>query len=321
MFKNLTAFRISSHWFPSVEQLRPNIEKHRFVPCGATQIQSMGWIPPRGEKHGELIESIGGHLMLTLCIQTKMLPASVVREELEAHLDRLERSQGRRPGKKEQRDIKAQVVLELLPKAFTKKEQITIWIDRRNRVIALDTTSNTKTDVVTSMLVKTIDDLALKSIQTAISPNTAMKNWLLSGQAPDRLATGRECELKSVDECRSAVKYTRHALDIEEIRAHLHCGKSPTKLSMTWAGQIAFELTEAMTLKKISFLETPMMKTTAKGGDDPFDTNVAIATGELSQLIPELIMALGGEVEATDASKDEAAAASKTEAQLQAEPA
>jgi recombination associated protein RdgC len=296
MFKTLSLFRIAGEWRPTLEQLKPSIEKNEFVECGATQIQSVGWIPPRGEKHGELIESIDGQLILTLCIQTKLLPSAVVREALDKRLDQIEQSTGRRPGKKEQREIKEQVILELLPPAFTKKEHITIWIDRKNQLIAMDTTSNTKTDAVTKLLVTTINGLALALVQTEVSPSTAMKNWLLDGEAPGQLVTGREVELKSSDESRSAVKYTRHLLDIDEIREHLTGGKSPTRLSMTWADLITFELTESLALKKVAFLETPLLKK-KKGGDDPFDANVAIVTGELSKLIPELIEALGGEME------------------------
>lgn len=321
MFKNLSAFRITGEWHPSLEQLKPNIEKNEFTECGATQLQSAGWIPPRGIKHGDLIESIDGQLILTLCIQTKMLPAAVVREELDKRVDHIEQTQGRRPGKKEQRELKDQVILELLPQAFMKKEHITIWIDRKNKLVVMDATSNTKTDIVTSLLVKTNDGLALSLIQTQVSPSTAMKNWLLDGQAPGQLVTGRECELKSSDESRSAVKYTRHSLDIEEIREHLSSGKSPTKLSMTWADQISFELTETLALKKVAFLETPLLKK-AKGGDDPFDANVAISTGELSKLIPQLIEALGGEMEFVAAGDgDEASSGEAREESLEAEAA
>lgn len=52
-------------------------------------------------------------------------------------------------------------------------------------------------------------------------------------------------------------------------------------------------LTEGLQIKKVSFLDTVFE---GRGQDDSgFDTDVAIATGELAKLIPDLIEALGGE--------------------------
>lgn len=64
---------------------------------------------------------------------------------------------------------------------------------------------------------------------------------------------------------------------------------------MTWTGRVSFVLTANMALKKIAFLEAPLLK--KRGEDDPFDANGAIVTGELAQLIPDLIEAFGGERE------------------------
>ena len=50
-----------------------------------------------------------------------------------------------------------------------------------------------------------------------------------------------------------------------------------------------------MQLKKITFLDVVFEATSAEK-DEGFDADVAIATGELRKLLPELMDALGGEV-------------------------
>ena len=68
---------------------------------------------------------------------------------------------------------------------------------------------------------------------------------------------------------------------------------------MTWNERVSFVLTEALQIKKIAFLDTVFeeaSKAAGDGKDDNFDADVAIATGELVQLIPDLLEALGGEV-------------------------
>ena len=63
--------------------------------------------------------------------------------------------------------------------------------------------------------------------------------------------------------------------------------------------RVSFVLTEALQLKKVAFLDVVFEGSPASPGDrkdDGFDADVAIATGELVQLIPDLLEALGGEV-------------------------
>ena len=78
-------------------------------------------------------------------------------------------------------------------------------------------------------------------------------------------------------------------------------------------------LTEGMQLKKVAFLDTVFEGT--KADDGGFDTDVAIATGELVKLIPDLIEALGGEAESGVASAAEAIAAGGPAAAPQRAPA
>ena len=61
---------------------------------------------------------------------------------------------------------------------------------------------------------------------------------------------------------------------------------------MTWDDRVSFVLSDTLQVKKIAFLDSVLDEAGDEGG---FDTDVAIATGELSRLIPDLIDALGGE--------------------------
>ena len=78
-----------------------------------------------------------------------------------------------------------------------------------------------------------------------------------------------------------------------EDRERILVFKLPTKLAMSWDDRVSFVLTEGLQLKKIAFQDTVFEG--QKQDDAGFDADVAIATGELSKLIPDLILALGGE--------------------------
>jgi recombination associated protein RdgC len=275
----------------------------RFVECGATQQKSIGWIEPRGEKHGALVESIGGQRILKLQIETKAVPGSVVKRKAQEQIEHIEATTGRKPGKREIKDIREDALLALLPMAFTKQSSVWVWINLTERLLMTDAGSQAKADEVITALVSALPGLPLTLLQTTVSPQVAMTQWLTAespGEWPVRLSVERECELKSNDEEESVVKFTRHNLLNDEIRHHVAQGKLPVKLALSWDGRVAFVLTEALQLKKVSFLEGVFDGTSA-GKEDGFDADVAIATGELGKLIPDLIDALGGEMPQTAA--------------------
>ena len=83
------------------------------------------------------------------------------------------------------------------------------------------------------------------------------------------------------------------------MQEHIKQGKLPTKLALTWDDRVSFVLTERLQIKKLAFLDSVFEGT--KADDGKFDTDVAIATGELRKLIPDLIEALGGEAKPSEA--------------------
>jgi len=65
---------------------------------------------------------------------------------------------------------------------------------------------------------------------------------------------------------------------------------------LTWNGRVSFVLTDALTLKKIKLLDVVLESVASDPGDDGFDADVALCTGELRRLVPDLLLALGGEL-------------------------
>ena len=300
MFKNLTLYRIGPGWAPTPDAMEKALDAARFQPCPATQDKSVGWVEPRGEAHGPLVEAIAGQRILKLQIETKSVPGAVVRRKAQEAADHIEATTGRKPGKKETKELREDALQALLPQAFPRRGSVWVWFDMKNGLLVTDAGSQGKNDEVVTALVRAFDGLALTLLQTAMTPQTAMTQWLATTEPendwPEGFNVERECELKSADEEKSAVKFTRHHLLTDEVRKHLTEGKLPTRLALSWEGRIGFTLTESMQLKKLAFLEG-VFDDRPNDDESGFDTDVALATGELSQLIPALIGALGGEIE------------------------
>ncbi|RYF67705.1 MAG: recombination-associated protein RdgC [Comamonadaceae bacterium] len=296
-FKNVIVYRIEPQWSATLEQAEAAFDAHRFVPCGPSQEKSAGWIEPRGQAHGPLVESIGGQWLLDYMIESKAVPASVIRRKLDERCAQIEATTGRKPGKKEKKDMKEDIAHQLLPMAFTREARVTVWIDPVAHRLVLNCSNVTRADEVVTALVKALEGFAVAQLSTQVEPAAAMSNWLSTQEPPAGFSIDRECELKASDESKSVVRYAKHALDIDEVRQHIADGKRPTRLAMTWDDRVSFELTEGMQLRKIVFIEGTDSTSAIQGGkEDNFDADAAIATGELGQLVPELLEALGGEM-------------------------
>lgn len=291
-------FRVSG-WPTELALLEEALAGAQYVECSASQEKSIGWVPPRGHAHGALVEVVAGQWLLKLMMEVKVVPASVIKRKVQERLDHIEASTGRKPGKREKSDISDEVRLSLLPMAFSKQSSMQVWVDPSAKLLLTDAGSESRADELMTCLIKVVSGLAARPIDTKMAPSTAMSLWLSTKESPPGFSVDQECELKAADDSGATVRYTRHSLDTDEVSQHIAMGKVPTRLALTWAERVSFVLTDTMQLKKIAFLESVFEGATSSpsdGQDDDFDTDVAIATGELGKLIPDLIEALGGEV-------------------------
>lgn len=296
MFKSALLYRIT-HWEPAAfADVEERLTGNRFAECGATQPESFGWVAPRGEKHGSLIESVGGQLILRLAVERKAVPSSVVKTQLEQRLDQVEAETGRRPKGKMAKELKEEIVKDLLPRAFPKRSTTLVWIDPEARLAIVNGSSYKTADrVITAMVEALGGGITLRPISTQTAPATAMAHWLSTQEAPHAFTIDRECELKQPDSEKSTVRYARHTLEIEEVAEHIKQGKLPTQVAMTWASRVSFVLTESLAIKKLKLLDV-VLEGAPKGKDEGFETDVAISTGELRLLFPDLLLALDGEL-------------------------
>lgn len=186
----------------------------------------------------------------------------------------------------------------MIKNAFPKQSTVTVWIDRFAGLMVIDTTSNYRLDETLFAMAEVLPHFAAAPLQTITNPESAMARWLSGGDDDlyemHNFTIDRECELKANDESKAVVKYGRHPLDISEIQEHIKQGKLPTKLALTWGDRVSFVLTDALQLRKLTFLGAVFE---GEHLDDRFDADVVIATSELSKLILDLIAALGGEPE------------------------
>jgi recombination associated protein RdgC len=303
--KNATVLRLIALG-TRVENLDGALGRRAFTHCGSSEFSSEGWVAPR--TGGELAHRVGQQVLLSFCIEKRVLPGSVVKDALAARAAEVETRQGHKPGRKQLKELKEDVTRELLPKAFVTRSKTAVWIDPVNKLVCIDAVG-TKVDTIVSALFQAIDKLELVQLHCHQSPSSAMTGWLAADESPRGFTVDQDAELKDSGEGKSTVKFANHNLDTSGLGHHLASGKRCTQLALTWGDRVSFVLCSTLALKKIKPLDVlkEEVQDSAADADARFDADFTLMTGELSKLIADVIEALGGELP-TDRASDKALA-------------
>jgi len=294
-FKNLKLFRVDPTWAPSADELETALERLAYAPASSHDMQTLGWVPPRDE--GGLVHALDGHFLLSLRNERKLLPTTVIRQVALAKAQEIEEQQGYKPGRRQMKEIREQVADELLPRAFSVYRDTRVWIDMHEHRLLLDAAAAAKCDEVLGALAKCLDAFPVRPIMTELSPASAMTAWLLDDEAPAGFSIDQDTELRATNESRSAVRYVRQSVELDEVRKHVEAGKQCTKLALTWADRVSFVLNEGLDIRRVSPLDvlTENQDNIGQNDAERFDSDMALMAGELSGLITDLTGALGGE--------------------------
>ena len=292
-FKNLQIYRLPKAWQHELAELEEALSKRILQACSASDAQSIGWVAPR--PNGALVHSVQGQYLLTLGHEKKLLPASVVKYFADERTAAIEEAEGRRVGRKEQRELREAITAELLPRAFVSRRATNGWIDPKNGWLVIDAASPTKAEEFLEYLRKTVDKFPAKLLQSTQSPMSAMTGWIAANEAPAGFSIDQDLELRSSEN--ATVRYAKHSLEGEEIRQHIADGKAVTRLAMTWNDRISFVLNDNLQLKRISFLDIlkEQADAQAENEDERFELDFTLMTGEIARLLDDLLEALGGE--------------------------
>lgn len=291
-FKNLTLYRLTK-WDETPISLAEKLANRTLQSCSGLDMQRVGWVSPKAD--GEpLVHLLGSQLLISLGIEKKLLPTTVINQFSKARAAEIEEQQGYKPGRKEMKEIKEALIDELLPRAFAIRSKINAWIDPEDGWMVIDAANVAKADEMVTQLVKTLEGFSVSLIKTKLSPSSAMTEWLSANEAPTSFTVDQDCELRGRGDTGATVRYVRHALELDEVSKHIKAGKEVTKMAMTWNDKLSFVMHENLQLKRIVPLDILKDQTDVSAEEDSFDTDFALMTGELKKLLPAVIDALGG---------------------------
>jgi recombination associated protein RdgC len=294
-FKNLVIYRLPADWSADADDFDRKLAHQALQPCGGFQMESRGWVCPHED--GLFLHRQNRQWLLALGEEQKLLPGSVVRQEAQDRANEMARQQAHPVGRKQMRDLKAQVLNELLPRALVRRRITRAWIDSTGGWLVIDAAGEAKAEQFMEILRRTVEGFPARRLETGRSPASALSQWLLQGEAPGAFTIDQDLELRAADGSKATVRYVRHSLEGKEIRDHISGGKTVVRLGLTWNDRISFVLTEQLLVKRVTFLDILKREADAEVEDDDqqFEIDFALMAGELALLLADLAKALGGE--------------------------
>ncbi|MFT6915993.1 MAG: recombination associated protein RdgC [Motiliproteus sp.] len=298
-FKNLVFYRFTRPFDLDAETLAAQLEQHRFGPCRAQELSSYGWTSPMAKLSDQPVHSGNGSLLICAQKEDKLLPASVIRDFLNERVELIETEQQRKVRKKEKDELKDEIIIDLLPKAFSRYQQTHAYIDPKLGLLVIDASSAKRAEELCAYLRQTLGSLPVSIPALHQAPTSIMTRWLLEEESmPVGFELGDESELKDPSENGATLRCKQQDLLGDEMRPHLDAGKMAVKLALSWRDSCKMILGEDLILRRLKFSETLLDQAADAGAEDAaaaFDADFFLMTETLAKLIPEVLEALGGE--------------------------
>ena len=295
-FKNAMIYRLTKSLDWSEKTLSDALENNQYHSCNQSEMSKFGWSTPL--KGSELLYfTVGKQILLLAQKEEKILPAHVIKRELDARVEKLEQAENRKLKKVEKQTLKDDVVATLLPRAFSKYQQTALWIDAENNLIYVDAASAKRAEDALALLRKSLGSLPVVPLTFANEPSLVMQEWVAKESIPQWLVSLEEAELRDANN--GVIRCKQQALDSDEILSLVN-SKYVTKLALEWEEHLSFVLNEDCSLKRLKFADQIREKNDDILKEDyaqRFDADFVLMTGILSKLTENLLHDFGGKKE------------------------
>jgi len=298
-FKNLHLFRL--HDAPALDAvaLEQALAEHAARPLGGQDPRRMGWTFPGGRDGIARLHELQGHRLISALRQERILPSEVVREEVADHVAAIEAETGLPVHRREKQAIKEQVVEELLPRAFVRRQRIDVWWDTTRGLIGVNCASRARAEDALDLLRETLGSLKVTPLASQELPMRAMTQWLIDPDSrPAELIIGDQVELKAKGDD-GVIRARQVDLDSDEMHQLLESGRMASRLAVEIEGQLSFVLHDDLALKALSFGDALIDEASqADDGDDALrrlETDFVLMAQALGASVDRLLEWLGGD--------------------------
>jgi len=292
-FKNLIIYQFDKN--SSIERLDNDMLKNMaFTPCGPTDSIKKGFVSPINDDDVLKLQ-VQGHSLLKLRIESKLLPASVIKKKTSERIEQLEQKLGRSATKSEKHCVKDEIIIDLLPVAFTKDQYVYVWINDKDKFIAVETASFKKAEDVLALIRKELGALALKPLSVENNISFTLKEWVCNDNTPPNFFVLNDAMLADPLEGNGKIKLIDENLTAEEVKSYLNGGREIKSLSFSYKQQTVFTVNTELVFSKISYSPEMLDENSDISLDDKakrIEADFFLVANELANLINDFTKAV-----------------------------
>jgi recombination associated protein RdgC len=277
--------------------LESALQDNAFVDCKPTEAARSGWIPPA--KHtDQLVQYVQGAWLMRFRVQTRTVPAAEVKKALAERVEQIEKAESRKVGGKEKRQLKDDIIMDLLPRIFSKNKDTYILVMPGANLIAIDAATFTQAEAVLKGLREALGTLPVKS--TALENlSHIMGNWMQQGRADDAFVLGCDCKLIDIEKRSITIK--GEDLTSDEVLSHLDGGYRVGIMNVVFSDTHSLNLNEDGRITGIKPTETYFEKRDNELGEEGeaaalFETNLFLNSTMARELAEAMERVVRGEV-------------------------
>jgi len=280
----------------NAEELAQRLSAKPFVPCRPAQPLSTGWIPALADAAESLVHAAGPYWLVRLQREEKLLPTTVVREEVNNRVSQIQIAESRKVYRKEKLQLTDEVMQDLMPRAFTRSKAIEALVEEREGWIWVNNASAPRGEDLVSALREGIGSLPVVLPVTRKNPAVVMSDWVLHDSLPEGFTLGTEADLVEPGEDGGIVRARSMMLDCDEIRSHIESGKQVQRLALDWQGRLSFVLGADLVIRRLKFGEE-LVGANEELKDDFLarrDADFLMMSEAIAELWPRVLEAFGG---------------------------
>ncbi|MCX8601579.1 MULTISPECIES: recombination-associated protein RdgC [unclassified Gilliamella] len=253
-FKNAIIYQLNSNSLLDKAVIEKALKSAPFTPCGNLDTSKTGWVSPYNDNNNEdYIVDMQGHLLLRIKKESKILPAPVIKQALLEKIDKQEQALSRKLTKNEKATLKDEVMIDLMPRAFSKYNHYWLWIDTHNKRIIIDCSSFKQAEDILAILRKQLGALALTPLSIDTPLEQVMTTWVKEKLNFAPFLLGDQAELKDPLEGNGIISCKNQDITSDEMLVHFESGKWISKIKIIDERGVNFIVNSDLTLKRIKF--------------------------------------------------------------------
>lgn len=251
-FKQARIFNLSGQKVDNIETLTAGLESLRYQPCLPSLAGTQGFCEPCDYPEAPLVYANSEYALVCLQIEDKLLPSSVIGQQLQEQVKQREVSEARKLSSQEKKRLRDDITQTLLPKAFSRLSKVYGYIDLKHQQLALNTTVGARCDGFVSMLKRALPGLSIRPVKTK-KMSKLLTRWLTTRDYPKSFDVEKHTVLVDPNHQQRTVRCQQQDLFASSIQSLLKEGCEVSQLALHWQDKIRFTLTTDLHIKSLKY--------------------------------------------------------------------